>query len=61
MAIFTMSHISCVLLLIFMQFVFGKVWNNKGSRSHGTNDSNPGPIFTIPWFGIEKFLIPESR
>ena len=25
------------------------------------SDSNPGPLFTIPEFGIEKFIIPGSR
>ena len=24
-------------------------------------DCNPGPVFSIPGFGIEKFLIPGSR
>jgi len=26
-----------------------------------TRDCNPGPGFSIPGFGIEKFLIPGSR
>jgi hypothetical protein len=26
-----------------------------------TRDSNPGPIFSIPGFGIETILIPGSR
>ena len=27
----------------------------------GTMDSNPGPVFSIPGFGIGEFLIPGSR
>ena len=26
-----------------------------------SRDCNPGPVFSIPGFGIEKFLIPGSR
>ena len=26
-----------------------------------TRDSNPGPDFTVPGFGIETFLMPGSR
>ena len=26
-----------------------------------TRDSNPGPVFSIPGFGIGEFLIPGSR
>jgi len=29
--------------------------------SHMTRDSNPGPVFSIPGFGIGAFLIPGSR
>jgi len=29
-------------------------------RIHVGRDSNPGPVFSIPGFGIEKFLIPGS-
>jgi len=36
-----------------------------GRGEHGllamARDSNPGPVFSIPEFGIEKFLIPGSR
>ena len=35
--------------------------NYENTHSHIIRDSNPGPVFSIPGFGIGEFLIPGSR
>jgi len=42
---------------------FGIRFNDCRHNKHSikTRDSNPGPVFSIPGFGIGEFIIPGSR
>jgi hypothetical protein len=42
-------------------YYYGDCINGKSTKGQTARDSNPGPIFSIPGFGIETFLIPGSR
>jgi len=43
------------------RFAGGQQASRPGIQVVAGRDSNTGPVFTIPGFGIDKFLIPGSR